>query len=346
MAKLKILVTGAGSGVGQGIMKSLRASELDLEVHSADISATNCALYVADGRWIIPKVEEKGALEKIIELLRNQKFSAVMIGSEFDLNFFSQNKEKIEKDSGCLVVASCENTVSISDDKFKTFQFLKEHGLAHAEAIAPSNCEEALLVASKWGYPMVLKTRTGTSNRHVHVISSEEELKKIYPTVPNPMCQELVDLPRTDLSNEYTCSVFRCANGDLLGPFTARRTLKAGSSWLIEVKEFPELEPLMKGIADKLDIMGSLNVQLMIGKKGPVPFEFNARFSGTTAVRAHFGFNEPDMLIRSYLLNEEISKPVIRKGMAFRYLEEVFLEDVDEASLDKFSGKGLVRQWF
>ena len=38
----------------------------------------------------------------------------------------------------------------------------------------------------------------------------------------------------------------------------------------------------------------------MMGPKGPIPFEINARFSGTTAIRAHFGFNEPELAIQSY----------------------------------------------
>ena len=84
----------------------------------------------------------------------------------------------------------------------------------------------------------------------------------------------------------------------------------------------------------------------MLGKSGPVPFEFNARFSGTTAVRAYYGFNEPEMAVRSFYLGEEPEEPRIREGMAFRYPEEVFVEGVGAAQLAGSFAKGKVQTWF
>jgi carbamoyl-phosphate synthase large subunit len=140
--------------------------------------------------------------------------------------------------------------------------------------------------------------------------------------------------------------VFRCSDDSLIGPFTARRTLRGGSSWHVEVNHFEALHPLLLELGEKLPSMGTLNVQLMVGENGPVPFEFNARFSGTTAVRAYFGFNEPEMAIRHFVLGETIPKPSIRKGMAFRYLEEVFLNDVGADALGEPFVKGRVEPWF
>ena len=160
------------------------------------------------------------------------------------------------------------------------------------------------------------------------------------------MLQKLIDIPTSELKNEYTCSIFKEASGQLMKPFTARRVLRGGSSWIVEVAPFKEIDPLMIAIGKKLDFMGSLNVQLMIGKKGPVPFEFNCRFSGTTAVRAHFGYNEPEMALRSYFLKETIPAPQIRQGLALRYLEEVFIEGVGAEDLKLPLVKGKVRPWF
>ena len=92
--------------------------------------------------------------------------------------------------------------------------------------------------------------------------------------------------------------------------------------------------------------MGSLNIQLMLSKYGPVPFELNARFSGTTAVRAHFGFNEPAMALKSYFYNEVIEPPLVREGVAMRYHEEVFVEKVSSDQLSPGIHKGVVNSWF
>ena len=131
-----------------------------------------------------------------------------------------------------------------------------------------------------------------------------------------------------------------------MGPFTARRTLRGGNSWLIEVDRFRQFDRLLLDIGHLLPGVGSLNVQLRDGPRGPIPFEVNARFSGTTAVRAHFGFNEPEMFLKTWVLGEPCPEPAIRKGIAMRYLEEVFIDGVAARDLREPLPRGDVRPWF
>ena len=87
-----------------------------------------------------------------------------------------------------------------------------------------------------------------------------------------------------------------------------------------------------------------LNVQLRNTDRGPVPFELNIRCSGTSAFRAHFGYNEPEMLIRHYVLGEPISAPEVRPGFVFRYWNEIFLEGgapLEDPTLDGRRGEVL-----
>lgn len=342
----RVLVTGAGSGVGQGIVKALRASELPVTVIAADISPMNAALYRAEGAVLIPPVESADALSAIVAVLQQLKIDVVMIGSEFDLSFFSNNKQEIETRSGAIVIAASPKTVEIADDKWLTAEFLREHGLPYAEAHLPTSTADAVRVADAWGYPIVLKTRRGTSSRHVYIVRNQDELQKLYLEIPVPMLQRLIDIPSSQLGSEYTCSVFKTDDGKMIGPFTVRRTLRGGTSWHIEVAKFEALHAPLLAIAGAIDYIGSLNVQLMLTEQGAIPFELNARFSGTTAVRAHFGFNEPAMALLSFFYKEAVPAPIIRSGIAMRYNEEVFIEGASKDSLAPGQHKGVVNPWF
>ena len=57
--KIKVLITGAGSAVGQAIYKSLKISNLKLNIITADINELNANLYRSPSSVIIPKVEKK-----------------------------------------------------------------------------------------------------------------------------------------------------------------------------------------------------------------------------------------------------------------------------------------------
>lgn len=342
----RVLVTGAGSGVGQGIVKALRIGELPVTVVSGDIAPMNAALYRSDEGVLLPKVESSGALDELISVLRDYRIDVMMIGSEFDLAFVSEHQSVIEKGFGGHVIVAPPATVRIADDKWLTAEFLRTSGLPYAESYLPTELSDALEVAGKWGYPVMLKTRRGTSSRHVNFIRDEQALALHFAETPHPMLQRVVDVPKSELDSEYTCSVFKTQEGGVLGPFAARRTLRGGTSWHVEVARFPMFDDLLIGIGNRLGFVGSLNVQLMVGKNGPVPFELNARFSGTTAIRAHFGFNEPTMALQSVFYGERLENPHIRRGVAFRYHEEVFVDDVSAEDLMPGFNRGIVRSWF
>lgn len=342
----RVLVTGAGSGVGNGIVKALRLGGLPITVICSDIAPLNVGLFRADETVIWPKVEAPDALETITKSLKALAVDIVLIGSEYDLAFFAEHRDLIENETGARIVVSPLDTIRMANDKWLTSCFLADNGLAHPKTFLTETLDAARAAAAELSYPLMLKPRVGTSSRHVHVIRDEASLQQIYPSVPAPIVQELLDTPSAAFKNEYTATVFKTADGGVLGPFVARRTLKGGDSWNLEVAPFETVHPLLLDVAKALPAMGTLNVQLVLTDQGPVPFEINARFSGTTAVRAHYGFNDPDMAVRHYLLGEELPAPVIGKGLALRYMEEVFIDGVDAATAADGFGKGVVHAWF
>ena len=68
--KLNVLVTGAGNGVGQSIIKSLKISKFNLNIIAADINVFSSGLYVCNKSLIIPKVEK---ITQKLNLLNNKK---------------------------------------------------------------------------------------------------------------------------------------------------------------------------------------------------------------------------------------------------------------------------------
>ena len=70
-----------------------------------------------------------------------------------------------------------------------------------------------------------------------------------------------------------------------------------------------------------------MNIQMRVDRDGrPVCFEMNVRFSGTTAMRANFGFRDVEAMVREYILGQDIRECFhVRYGEAFRYDNEMYI---------------------
>jgi carbamoyl-phosphate synthase large subunit len=100
-----------------------------------------------------------------------------------------------------------------------------------------------------------------------------------------------------------------------------------GTTNRAELGEFPDVRAEAARIVRELRPMGPTNVQLRIANGKPTCFELNIRFSGTTSIRARFGWNDVELALRHFVLNEPSYKlPELTDGIALRYWDEMCID--------------------
>ena len=71
---------------------------------------------------------------------------------------------------------------------------------------------------------------------------------------------------------------------------------------------------------------GPANFQFRIDRHGAVKvFEINARFSGTTPLRAKAGFNEVELCLRHLVGGEKVEQPKVEQLVFLRHWSETVL---------------------
>ena len=55
-------------------------------------------------------------------------------------------------------------------------------------------------------------------------------------------------------------------------------------------------------------------------------FELNVRFSGTAPIRARWGYNDVEAMIREYVLDEPVILNPVKEGKVYRYYNEAFID--------------------
>lgn len=324
---LNIGVTGTGSLVGQAIIKCIKASEYykDSTTIGFDYIENTVGSYWVDKNFTLPDILDKKnnsyekAVAAVIDIIIQQNIKILFIGIDFDLPMYAAYKEYIEKSTGAIVVVSSPEVVAIADDKYETFSFLKNNGLAYPETFRLHERPETL------NFPMILKPAIGASSKGVSIVNSEEQIEERSKLITSPILQELVG----DASGEYTCGVIMLDH-QFIDSIVLRRELKNGDTFKAwHSFSFPkEIYEYIKKVTEILDPFGVCNYQLRIDKNGiPKLFEINARHSGSTYFRQLFGYNEIEIILNHYFPVKGYTKPIVREGAAIRYFEEKLISN-------------------
>jgi carbamoyl-phosphate synthase large subunit len=318
---MKVLVTAAGSPLGQSVTKALLLSPLKPNILIADSTQAAAGLHLFSelDSFLTPEVKDPQYDEFITSKLVSEKIEVVfpLLGVEFA--YFQKNYIKF-KSLGIEVVAPRSHDALRAESKFESIELVKKAGLNYPRTILVNSQDDILCFFEEGNAQGVLKPVYGASSAEIHFVSTPSEASAI--TQLRPPChfvlQEFMPGP------EYTVGVHRSVNSDSAYSIAIERDLKFGLSYSGKVIFNDKIEQYAIDVVLALGLFDSNNVQLKLVKNQPVIFEINPRLSSTTSVRAHFGFNEPDMILRDRLLKEKIDQPTITPGNFSRYWEEVY----------------------
>jgi len=312
--KINVLVTGVGGGVGQSIVKAIKLSQLDCNIVVTDAHPLAAGIYRGNKGYLVPLARSPRFLEVIIDICKKEKIHAILIGLDPELPVFASHREVVEDLTGAKVVVSSPEVVKIGYDKWETYTFLKNNAFPYPRSTLP---EDRGNFVDEVGFPIIIKPRTGSASRDVYLARNSEELEVFIKRVENSIIQEYLGSE----TEEYTSGVVMF--DEILGAITIKRELKRGVTFRALVDNYETVKAASVSIASALCPFGPCNFQMRVVQGAPVTFEINTRFSGTTAIRAAFGFNEVETVLKYILFGQRLTL-AYRTGVAMRYWNEVY----------------------
>lgn len=327
---MKVLVTGAGAVLGQGIIKSLRQSKLSCTIVSADPNPLSAGLYWADKGYRLPMADDPAFGPRIEALLERERPDAVLVGTDVELSYFAANRVSLESTFDTHVVVSDPRVIGIADDKYETFKFFRDAGFQPPASAMPEDLPALGRLIDAVGFPLVVKPRVGARSVGVSIVRNMADLEQALTGRTRLIVQECVGTSEC----EFTASAL-VFDGEAQASIVMRRDLRDGNTYRAYVDEHEELNRMVRQFAVALRPHGPANFQFRLDRNGtPRVFEINARFSGTTPKRALAGFNEVEMCLRRLTEGTPIVQPPIKSGVILRFLEEMF---VDASQIDAIS---------
>jgi len=310
-----ILVTGVGAIIGYGIIKSLRASQIKTRLVGVDIDSKAIGSRFTDKFIVGPKADSPHFIENIKEIYYSNNIDLIIPGIPQDVLAFSKARKLLGKHNISIVLKAPESLV-LEQDKWKTYTFLRYLGITTPETLLAIKSTNETIKALK--YPKLLKLRKSSAGKGSHIVNNPEECLFYLKGSKNYLIQDLLN----KTPEEYTCGVFGLRDGKVTDTIIMKRELNYGSTFKAESGDFPLITDMVNKLLRNLKILGPTNIQIMVQKKIPYIIEINARVSSSSSLRTLFGFNEPEICIRNFLLKESNIKTKIRHGYSSRFIED------------------------
>jgi carbamoyl-phosphate synthase large subunit len=326
-----VFVTGVGTLLGQGILRSLRLSDRPLRIVTADPDARAAGHWLGDAATVIPPLIDPAYLPVVEGVLVREKVDLVLVGTDVELGTFAAARERLERAHGVHVLVSSPEVVEIADDKWLTTRFLAAHGLPAPRTALASDPEAVRRLVDEVGLPLFAKPRRGARSVGARIVETREALASACEKEPALIVQEF--LP--EQAGEYTAGSL-VVDGRCEGVVVLRRDLRLGNTYrAYREPGCSAFDPFVVRVTEALGAYGPCNLQFRIREGEPVPFEINARFSGTTPVRAIFGFNEVAAIVDHVLDGKPIPTPQLREGIVLRTTGDLL---VDAAQVEILRG--------
>ena len=263
----------------------------DGEVWGGDYSIYTPAFLCCDNSVLLPQVTEEHYAEQLIHFCQKNNVDMVVPLIDPELGALAPHRERFF-DAGVMAVVSPPQTVQMTFDKYLTYKFGKDNGIAVPETVITVKEAEVLLAAGKFKWPVVVKPRKGSASTDITYCHNERQMRCAFESCPSPMIQECTE------GQEYGYDIFGDRDYQPISVFCKRKlAMRAGETDKAVSTDDAKLIALGVKLAESLQLFGPMDVDVMVTSNGPKLLEINPRFGGGYPCSHQAGADFPAKLI-------------------------------------------------
>ncbi|HEY90720.1 MAG TPA: carbamoyl-phosphate synthase large subunit, partial [Dehalococcoidia bacterium] len=231
---------------------------------------------------------EPVTVEDVLSIYEKEKPIGIIaqFGGQTPLNIVAQLEE-----AGVNVLGTSVKSIDIASDRGRFNEVMKKHGIPMPESGTAINLDEALVVAGRIGYPLIIRPSYVLGGRGMEIVHDEAELR-MYVTAAVAVTPDRPILIESYLENAIETEADALSDGeDVFIPAIMEHIEYAGvhsgdAACVIPTVSIPKkhiktIEEYTRRIASELKVVGVMNMQYAICKDVVYVIEANPRASRT-----------------------------------------------------------------
>lgn len=305
------------------------------EVHVCNSDDMTVAFQYADKSVISPLIYDDKYIPFLLDYCRDNRIDILISLFDIDLLMLAKHKKEFAN-VGTRVIVSDESFVSICNDKWKTYLFLKENGFHVPKTYLSIGEVMGAIDAGILKYPIIVKPRFGCGSIAMSIAEDEMSLlyyfsrntravKKTYLKYESAMVEEKIIFQEYLHGQEYGVDCINDLNGNFANAIVKKKlAMRAGETDIAETVDCPEIYDTARRISTLSKHIANVDMDVFMVDGKPYVLEMNARFGGGYPFSHIAGCNLPKAIV-VWCNNEEIDTRILHADIGVRAYKELVL---------------------
>ena len=278
------------------------------KVYVSNSDDKSIAFKYADEKVISPLIYDKNYIPFLVDYCKRNSIDILISLFDIDLLILARHKNQFEE-IGTKVIVSDPKIIEICNDKWKTYQFLKDNGF-HAP-ISFLNMDDVIsqIAIGEMSYPIVVKPRYGCGSISVDIAYDEEDLRYLtkkanediensYLKYESAMTEDKVIYQECLKGQEYGADIINDLNGKTQNVIVRKKiAMRSGETDIAELVDEPSIKIVLEKLGKVTKHIANMDCDVFLVDGVPYILEMNARFGGGYPFSHMGGCNLPKAII-------------------------------------------------
>ena len=310
----------------------------DGQVHVCNSDDKTVAFHYADKSVISPLIYDDGYIPFLLDYCKENKIDILISLFDIDLLVLAKNKDKF-KEIGTDVIVSDPDVVSVCNDKWKTYIFLKDNGFNVPKTYL--SLEETILALDRGelNYPVIVKPRFGCGSIAMSIAEDEMALlyyfrrntrtiNKSYLKYESSAENEKIIYQEFLPGQEYGADIINDLYGNNRSVIVKKKSaMRAGETDIAETVDEPVIKAELERLAKLTGHIANMDCDVFLVDGKPYVLEMNARFGGGYPFSHVAGCNLPLAIVK-WAKGEDVEHSDLEAKIGVKAFKELYITQI------------------
>lgn len=261
------------------------------QVHVCNSDDLTVAFHYADKSVVSPLIYDNDYIPFLLKYCEENHIDILLSLFDIDLLMLAKNKDQFAQ-IGTRVIVSDPSLIEICNDKWKTYNFLKENGFHVPRTYLTLEDTILALDSGELRYPVVVKPRFGCGSIAMSIAEDEMALlyyfrrntrtiNKSYLKYESATVDEKIIYQECLQGQEYGADIICDLEGNYRNAIIKKKiAMRAGETDIAELVDEPAIHAEVERLGKLTGHIANMDCDVFLVDGKPYILEMNARFGG------------------------------------------------------------------